>query len=76
LIASNPVGPALPTPALVGCMLVYRLSGVVDVVKAASCLRLLRDTVCLDCEDGSVVEYPRSSVYLMTRELISPPGFS
>ena len=57
-------------------MFVYLLSGVIEIVNAVSCLRLLGDTVCLDCEDGSVAEYPRALVYLMSRELISPPGFS
>jgi len=76
LIASNRGDPVLPRQALVGSMFVYLLSGVVEIVDTASCLRLLRETVCLDCEDGSLVEYPRSGVYLVTHELISAPGFS
>ena len=54
-------------------MYVYLMSGVVDMVPSVSRLTLSERTVTLQQPEGDARQYPRSSVYLISRDLISPP---
>ena len=54
-------------------MYVYLMSGAIEIVPFASCVTLSDKTITVQAGEGPAVEYPRSNVYLMSRELISPP---
>ncbi len=58
------------------CMYVYLDFGVVDAIPSVSSMSLQDETVTFYGTDGTVVEYLRETVYLVSRERIPPPGGS
>jgi hypothetical protein len=52
---------------------VYFNTGAVESFPGSSLLSVQNDTMTLDCGDLTI-EYPRSSVYLVSRQPISPPS--
>jgi hypothetical protein len=56
-----------------GRMYVYLTTGEVIEVESIEGVSLTQESLQLHREGSSVVEYPRSSVYFISRDLISPP---
>jgi hypothetical protein len=52
---------------------VYLTSGAIEVIPFVSGVTLSDRTVTVEAGENSSVEFARSSIYLMSRELISPP---